>query len=151
MKPMFFRFLALMTVAVALTGVHRSALAQTPQDTDAQQVQAVVAQQFSAFAMDDADRAFETATPSVRETFGNAGVFLAVIRGMYPMVYQAASVTFHKPLTEDGTAVQLVEIRNPERGGGAKSWLAVFALERQPDDSWRISNCVVAENHWQAI
>lgn len=151
MKPTFFRFLALVTVAVALTGGPRGAFAQTPQDTDAQQVQAVVAQQFSAFAMDDADRAFETATPSVRETFGNAGVFLAVIRGMYPMVYQAASVTFHKPLTDNGTAMQLVEIRNPDGGADSQSWLAVFALERQPDNSWRISNCVVAQNHWQAV
>ena len=151
MKPTFFRFLALMTVAVALTGLHRGVRAETPQDADAQKVQAVVAQQFSAFAMDDADTAFETATPSVRETFGNAGVFLAVIRGMYPMVYQAASVTFHKPLTDNGTAVQLVEIRNPEGGADSQSWLAVFALERQPDNSWRISNCVVAQNHWQAV
>lgn len=151
MKPTFVRFLALMTVALALTGMHRGAKAETPDDSDAQQVQAVVAQQFSAFAMDDADRAFETATPSVRETFGNAGVFLAVIRGMYPMVYQAASVTFHKPLTDQGTAVQLVEIKNSEGGSEAKSWLAVFALERQSDDSWRISNCLVTENPWLAI
>lgn len=151
MKPMFVRFLALLTVAVALIGVHRGVRADTLSDVETQQVQAVVAQQFSAFAMDDADRAFETATPAVRETFGNAGLFLAVVRGMYPMVYQAGQVNFHKPLKEEDTAVQLVEIRSADGGPEAKSWLAIFALERQPDNSWRISNCVVAENHWQAV
>ncbi len=151
MKPMLFRFLALMTVAVALTGMHRTARADAMSDSDTQQVQAVIIQQFSAFASDDADRAFATATPALRETFGNAGVFLAVVRGMYPMVYQASSVTFHKPLRDEDTAVQLVEIRDPEHGVDGPSWLALFALERQPDNSWRISNCVVTENHWRAV
>lgn len=151
MKPMLVRFLALVTVAVVLTGFHRGVRAQPMSDADMQQVQSVVARQFSAFAMDDADRAFETATPAVRETFGDAGLFLAVVRGLYPMVYQASSVTFHKPESSDNTAVQLVEIRNPETGADAPSWLALFALERQPDNSWRISNCVVAENPWQSI
>ena len=41
--------------------------------------------------------------------------------------------------------LQLVEIKD-ER---AKSWLALFALEQQPDRTWRISGCVVSENHWR--
>ena len=151
MKPLHLRLFALLTVTLALMGLHRTARADTMSDADARQVQAVIVQQFSAFAMDDADSAFETATPAVRETVGDAGLFLALVRGVYPMVYWASSVTFHKPLKDADTAVQLVEIKNPEAGADAKSWLALFALERQPDNSWRISNCVVTENHWQDV
>ena len=32
----------------------------------------------------------------------------------------------------------------------SKTWLALFAMERQPDNSWRISGCLVAENRWRS-
>lgn len=63
------------------------------------------------------------------------------------MVYRPSSVSFHKPEEADGSVLQLVEIQD----GDAKSWLAIFQLERQPDNTWRISGCLVAENTWQAI
>ena len=81
----------------------------------------------------------------VREAIGSSGRFLAMVRGAYPMVYRPSSVSFHKPEEDDGAVLQLVEIKD-ER---AKSWLALFALEQQPDHTWRISGCVVAENHWR--
>lgn len=40
----------------------------------------------------------------------------------------------------------MVEITDAD----AKSWLSLFSIEKQPDDSWRISGCLVAENHWRA-
>lgn len=154
MKPLFFRFVALAAFAAMLLSVAGTAAADTSgelTEAEARDVQAVVIAQFSAFAEDDADSAFATATPAVRESFGSPGLFLAVVRGLYPMVYQATSVTFHKPQSEDGHALQLVEIHDPSNGEDGKSWLAIFALERQPDMSWRISNCVVSENHWQPV
>jgi hypothetical protein len=42
--------------------------------------------------------------------------------------------------------LQLVEIKDRP----SKFWLALFALERQPDATWRISGCIVAENHWRS-
>lgn len=69
------------------------------------------------------------------------------MRGAYPMVYHPASVTFHKPEADEGSVLQLVEITDEN----AKSWLALFALEQQPDASWRISGCAVVENRWTAI
>jgi hypothetical protein len=71
-----------------------------------------------------------------------------MVRGAYPMVYRPVSVTFHKATREsEGSVLQLVEIRDAD----AKSWLAVFALEQQPDSSWQISGCVVAENRWKSV
>lgn len=124
-----------------------AATASPVSEADARDIQRVVTAQFEAFAGDDAESAFQTATPAVREAIGSSGMFLALVRGAYPMVYHPKTVIFHKPEQEDGTVLQLVEITDDN----AKSWLALFALEQQPDTSWRISGCVVAENPWLAI
>ena len=145
MNTPFIRFFVMVAMALAASGA-MLAQASPLAEGDAQKVQGVIVAQLEAFAEDDADGAFQTATPSVREAIGNSGRFLAMVRGAYPMVYRPASVTFHKPEADDDTVLQLVEITDAD----AKSWLALFALERQPDASWRISGCVVAENPWKA-
>jgi hypothetical protein len=141
------RFVAMIAMALAALGAHVGAVAGPLADEEADRVREVIVAQLSALALDDADKAFETATPEVRAAIGSSNRFLAMVRGAYPMVYRPASVSFHKPEEEDGSVLQLVEIKD----GNDKSWLALFALERQPDTSWRISGCVVAENHWQSI
>lgn len=139
------RILMLIALALAAAGFQLRAAADPLPDTEAQKVREVIVAQLSALALDDADRAFETATPEVRAAIGSSNRFLAMVRGAYPMVYRPASVSFHKPEQEDGGVLQLVEIKDDDD----KAWLALFALERQPDQSWRISGCVVAENHWK--
>jgi hypothetical protein len=147
MNPLFVRFLLVVAVAFAAASGFKAHAAPLS-DADAQKVQGVISSQFEAFAADDADRAFDTATPQVRNAIGSSGRFLALVRGAYPMVYRPAAITFHKAEAEEqGNALQLVEIKDED----SKSWLALFALERQPDASWRISGCIVAENHWLSI
>lgn len=143
MSLVFIRYIAMLAIVFAACGPARAALLS---ESDTQKVQSIISAQFEAFAADDADRAFDTATPEVRKAIGSSGRFLAMVRGAYPMVYRPASVTFHKADLEEGIVLQLVEIRDED----AKSWLAVFALEQQPDASWRISGCLVAENHWRS-
>ncbi|WBY00967.1 DUF4864 domain-containing protein [Ramlibacter tataouinensis] len=139
------RILMLLAVAWAAAGLHLRAAAEPLPEPEAQKVREVIVAQLSALALDDADKAFETATPEVRAAIGTPTRFLALVRAAYPMVYRPASVSFHRPEQEDGGVLQMVEIRDDDD----KAWLALFALERQPDQSWRISGCVVAENHWQ--
>ncbi|MBG9387792.1 DUF4864 domain-containing protein [Caenimonas aquaedulcis] len=144
MNPMFVRFFMVAAMAIAATSALK-AHAETLAENDAQQVQRIVVAQFEAFAQDDADRAFETATPAVQAAIGNSGHFLALVRGAYPMVYRPVAIHLQKPELSDGSVLQLVEIRDDHD----KSWLALFALERQPDNSWRIGGCVVSENRWR--
>jgi len=146
MSPLFMRFFIVIAIAFAASSALKATAAPLS-EADSRTIQGVVTAQLEAFAEDDADRAFQTATPAVREAIGSSGRFLAMVRGAYPMVYRPASVTFHKAEEEDGSVLQLVEITDEN----AKSWIALFAMERQPDSSWRISGCAVAENHWQAI
>jgi hypothetical protein len=146
MHPVFVRFTFLLALALAAATASMRAGAAPLNDTEAEAVQQVVVAQLQAFADDDADSAFATATPGVREAIGEPGRFLAMVRGAYPMVYRPATVTFLKPEEDDGTVLQMVRITD----GDDKSWIALFALERQPDATWRISGCAVTANPWRS-
>lgn len=147
MNPVFFRFTLLLAMALSVATVSMRAGASPLNDTEADAVRQVVVAQLQAFADDDADSAFATATPGVREAIGEPGRFLAMVRGAYPMVYRPATVAFLKPEEDSGTVLQMVRITD----GDDKSWIALFALERQPDATWRISGCVVTENPWRSV
>lgn len=143
MNSLFFRIFVVLIIALAASGAlksHAGALS----DSDVQKVQRTIAAQLAAFAEDDAEGAFETATPAVQQAMGTSTRFLALVRGAYPMVYRPHTVTFHKPEQDEDDVLQLVEITDRN----SKSWLALFKLERQPDASWRISGCAVSENRW---
>jgi hypothetical protein len=145
MSPVFLRLAFLVALAwVAATSSMRAGATPLPEAEETAVRQVIVAQ-LQAFAEDDADSAFATATPDVREAIGNPGRFLAMVRGAYPMVYRPAAVAFFKPQEDSGTVLQMVQITDDED----KSWIAMFALERQPDATWRISGCIVAENPWR--
>jgi hypothetical protein len=132
---------------VAAIGFQVGAMANPLPELEAAKVREVIVAQIAALQEDDADRAFQTATPEVQQSIGSSGRFLAMVRGAYPMVYRPSSVSFHKPEEEEGSVLQMVEIKDDDD----KSWLALFALELQPDRSWRISGCLVSENPWQSI
>jgi hypothetical protein len=63
---------------------------------------------------------------------------MAMVRGSYPVVYRPSAVVFLHP----AGAGQLVQGVHLTDASGAL-WLAVYSLERQADDSWRISGCTV--------
>lgn len=132
---------AIVTLAVSASRVS----AEPVPEAEAKKVRAVIETQLQAFADDDAERAFAANTPGVREAFGSAGHFLALVRGGYPMIVHPASISFMQPELHGNAVVQLAEIVD-EQG---KSWLALFFLEQQPDESWRIAGCLVAENQWR--
>lgn len=146
MNSLFNRFFVVLVIAFAASAALKSHAEPLP-EPEIEKVQRIIATQLAAFAQDDAEGAFETATPAVREAMGTSTRFLALVRGVYPMVYRPRNVTFHKPRQDEGSVLQLVEITDSD----SKSWLAMFALERQPDASWRISGCVVSENRWLSI
>ena len=108
---------------------------------DARNVRAVIQAQLAAFAADDAQRAFSYAAPKLRDMFGNADNFVAMVRAGYPVVYRPASVAFLKPEHVEGGLAQGVHMTD----ANGVLWLALYRLERQPDKSWRISACQIVE------
>lgn len=146
MHLLFMRFTVALGFALAGATASVNAHASPLSPAEEEAVRMVVVSQLQAFAEDDADRAFEAATPGVREAIGNSGRFLAMVRGSYPMVYRPSTVTFLKPQEDGGMVLQMVQITD----GNDRSWIALYTMERQPDSSWRISGCTVAENRWRS-
>ena len=129
------RFIA--SLGLACAGV---VAAEPAGPADAASSRAVVQAQLDAFAVDDALAAFALAAPELREMFGNADRFIAMVRAAYPVVYRPASTTFLAPVWVSGVLLQGVQLTD---AAGAL-WLAVYRLQRQPDSSWRISGCDLA-------
>jgi Domain of unknown function (DUF4864) len=118
-------------------------------EADARAVRQVVQAQLEAFATDDAERAFSYASASIQTQFGDAATFIAMVRSGYPMVVRPAAVSFFQPQADDAadrTAAsvrQAVQLRDRE----GSLWIATYLLERQPDNGWRISGCVVSADN----
>jgi hypothetical protein len=108
--------------------------------SDAKAVRQVIEAQLAAFAEDDAEKAFSFAAPSIRESFGTAEKFMAMVRRGYPVVYRPTSVRFLDPVLHGDTLMQ--RVRMTDDLGAA--WMVVYSLERQDDRSWRITACIAA-------
>ena len=135
-------FLTLLWAACAAFAIAPAVRADGVSNADVRGVRAVVQAQLEAFAADDATRAFSFAAPALREMFGTAERFVAMVRSSYPVVYRPAAVAFEVPEAAGAEVVQRVHFTD---SAGAL-WLATYRLQRQPDNNWRISGCVLAQS-----
>jgi hypothetical protein len=127
-------------VAGLLAGLCTFAQAAPPLgDGDSLAIRSVVKAQLQAMAAGDDEVAFSYAAPGLREQFGNAGTFMAMVRQGYPMVIRPTSMSFYLPAAVDDAVLQQVQLRDADGHG----WLATYQLQRQGDGNWRISGCVV--------
>lgn len=110
--------------------------------SDGRAVRAVVEAQLKALAADQPAQAFAQAAPAIRSQFGDAKVFMEMVRRNYPMLIKPASVSFFRPEVGEGGVIQAVHFR--DRDG--QLWRAVYQLQKQADKSWRISGCAVAQD-----
>jgi hypothetical protein len=140
---------SLLFSAVLMGAVYASGPPQaTPSRAAAGQVvQQVVQQQLQALAAQDAMQAFALADNDLRTQFGTADAFLATVRDQYPMLMHPASVLFLKPETDGRIAMQKVRMSDED---GA-SWTLTYLLNRQQDNQWRISGCLVTPQGRQVM
>jgi hypothetical protein len=131
------RFLC--ALALALAPSLAPAQAPVPAE-DARAVREVIEAQLDAFRRDDAARAFELATPGIRDAFGTPENFLQMVRSSYAVVYRPKSVLFEAPLIVEGQLVQPVRLTDAEGRG----WIALYPMQRQADGSWRTNGCQLA-------
>jgi hypothetical protein len=110
-------------------------------------VQQVVQQQMQALATQDAMQAFALADTDLRMQFGTADAFLKTVREQYPMLIHPARVLFLKPQTDGTIAMQKVRLTDEE----GSSWSLTYLLNRQHDNQWRISGCLVTSEGPQIL
>lgn len=123
-------------IVIILFGLTPWTFGQT--DADSQKIHRVIEEQWQAFLDDDADRAFALASPSVRETFGNAANFMTTVRNDYPMVYRHAASQFLDEEIHPGFSFQLVKLSLAT----GEVWLVVYQMQKQEDGDWRIGGVV---------
>jgi hypothetical protein len=104
---------------------------------DAAEIRAVIHRQIDAFKRDDAQGAFALVSPTVRQSFGTPQKFLDVVRLAYGAMYRPANVSFLDMLVMGEDVVQPVQVT--DRAGTV--WVAYYAMQRQPDGSWRTNGC----------
>jgi hypothetical protein len=100
----------------------------------------VIEAQLAAFKRDDAARAFSYAAPGIRDSFGSAERFMAMVREQYAVVYRPRSVSFEEPLMVGEDLVQPVRMTDAD----GRAWMALYPMVKQPDGSWRINGCHLA-------
>jgi hypothetical protein len=141
------QFLTDWVVILALLLMAAQAASASLRAADEKAVRSVIQAQLSAFATDDANKAFSYAAPNIQQMFGKANNFLAMVREQYPVVYRPASVTFLKPETmklygKNTEVVQQVQMTDTDAG----RWTATYSLAQQKNKAWRITGCVVVAN-----
>lgn len=103
---------------------------------------AVITQQMQAIAQDDASSAYAKIAPNVQRIFPTADIFMNMVRGGYPAVYRHKLFGFGEAgIDESGRPFQTVEIL----GADGARYTAVYFMERQEDDTWKISGVVMAK------
>ena len=139
----------LLVSAVLVGAVYASGPSQATSSRAAasQVVQQVVQQQLQALASQDAMQAFALADTDLRTQFGSADAFLATVRTQYPMLMHPSSVLFLKAQTNGTIALQKVRMSDDE----GSAWTLTYLLNRQQDNQWRISGCVVTPEGRQLI
>ena len=124
-----------------------SASIASAQESTAARSQAIIERQFDAFARDDAEAAYALADPTIKNMFGDADHFLAMVRDQYPPVYRHRSVEFGE-FSELGDEASLkatiVDADNVV-------WTALYSLRRAANGEWLISGCVLERSKASAI
>jgi hypothetical protein len=115
--------------------------AQTVSDAEAQEFQRIITGQLNAFNEDDGAGAYEFAAPAIRRLFPSPEIFMSMVQRGYPPIYRRQSYTFGQIDTELGAPTQHVTIIDQS----GKVWTALYAMERQPDGSWKIVACRLVE------
>ena len=116
--------------------------AQTVTDTEAQEFQSIITGQLNAFNADDGATAYGFAAPAIKQMFPTPEIFMSMVRQGYPPVYRRQSFTFGRIGNEMGGApTQHVTIVDQN----GKTWTALYAMEREPDGSWKIVGCQLVE------
>ncbi len=107
---------------------------------DRQKIKCVITAQIKAFERNDAATAFSYSTPEIRDHFGSSRNFMEMVRGSYSALYMHASREFLEAAIIDGEVIQPLQIVT--RSG--ETLVALYSLERQPDNNWRIGGCELA-------
>jgi Domain of unknown function (DUF4864) len=133
MNQVFFSFLAAFLLAIGI-------FASTAHADDAADIKNVIESQLNAFAADDGKGAYAHAAPIVQGIFPTVDGFMAMVKQGYKPVYRNTGRSFGE-MFKDG--LNRPAMRVVLTGQDGKRYEAIYAMEQQPDGSWKIAGCVI--------
>jgi len=111
-------------------------------DADRAEIRTIIENQIAAFRRDDGQTAYSYASPTIQGLFPTVDRFMAMVRDGYQPVYRPRSVVFGQVVETARGPEQRVYLTGPD----GRSWVAIYALERQPDGTWKINGCTLVED-----
>jgi Domain of unknown function (DUF4864) len=111
------------------------------------EIRSVVQQQLFAIDQGDAEMAFAFASPGVQEAFGTSDRFLFMVRRGYSALYKPRNVEFLDLTVINGETVQPVRLVSQD--GSVE--IALYEMQRQEDNQWRINGCDMTQSELTAL
>jgi Domain of unknown function (DUF4864) len=109
---------------------------------DGDDIKSVIESQLNAFAVDDGTSAYSHAAPIVKQVFPSPEQFMAMVKKGYQPVYRNTNRVYSDVFPDRlGRPAMRVVLT----GQDGKRYEALYAMEKQPDGSWKIASCVVLE------
>lgn len=97
-------------------------------------IEALIRDQFAAFAEGDAEEAYSYASPMIQGMFQNPENFARMVQGGYPMIWSAEDVDLMDLREEGGRLMQRLSVRGPDGGRFYFDYEMV-----RVDGQWRIN------------
>jgi hypothetical protein len=109
---------------------------------DRQAIEATISGQLEAFKIDDGVKAYSYAAPIVTGVFPTVEIFMGMVKRGYQPIYRNSKYGFGSVATDSlGRPAQHVTITAID----GKRYEAVYAMEQQPDGSWKIAGVQMVE------
>ena len=135
------------TIGAVAVGMSMCVAVASAEDLTAASSRAIVERQFDAFERDDGEAAYALAAPTIRQMFGDANHFMAMVRDHYAPVYRHRSVDFGAfAESGDEATLKATFVDNDN-----VVWTALYSFQRASNGDWLISGCVLAKAEGSAI
>lgn len=135
-------FARMSLIAAAVAASLGAARAGDVSPADKTLIDSVIDSQIGALRHDDGTTAYGFASPTIQRIFPTVDGFMGMVRKGYPQVYRPQRYTFSTLDTDAaGRPAQHVIIVGPD----GKTYEAIYSMQRQPDGSWKIDGCSIAE------
>lgn len=112
-------------------------------ERDRTAIKATITEQLRAFEHNNAEMAFSFASPGIQLQFRTPENFIKMVQRAYYPIYRARSVVFEDLGSIDSHLAQPVLIM----GHDGELARALYLMQRQLDDSWRINGCLLLPLH----
>lgn len=111
-------------------------------ESDKSAFREIVTAQLEAIKADNGEAAYTYAAPIIKGIFPNAETFMAMVKRGYEPVYRNNGYKMGAASLDSlGRPALHVTITATD----GKRYEAVYAMERQPDGTWKIAGCTLAE------